>query len=276
MQRHANCSIETQLMPNMEKQPHEILPLRRSLIIVPVLNEVGGVGDLLASLKAFQSDLLFIDDHSTDGTIEILKAAVRRNPERYFLLERPCKMGFGTAVVAGIKWALERDYERILQMDGDYSHDPDDVPRLLAAAEDFDLVIGSRYVDGTRVRNWPLIRLALSVGAGYYVRAVTGLPLCDPTSGFKCFRREVLDSFNFAEIHSNGYSFSIEMNYRTWMAGFSLVEVPIVFTERKQGKSKMSGAIVAEALWRVWAFALKNGFRRRPAGRPGKVGTNET
>lgn len=253
-------------MTSIEKQPHEVLPARRSLIIVPVLNEVIGVGDLLEHLKQFQVDLLFIDDHSTDGTTEVLREAVRRNPERYFLLERPRKMGFGTASIVGFKWALERNYERILEMDGDYSHDPDDVPGLLAAAEDYDLVIGSRYVGGIRVRNWPLIRLALSVGAGYYVRAVTGLPLRDPTSGFKCFRREVLDSLNLDEIHSNGYSFNIEINYRTWMAAFTLVEVPIVFTERKGGESKMSGAIVVEALWRVWALALEKGFRRRPEG----------
>jgi dolichol-phosphate mannosyltransferase len=225
---------------------------------------VTGVEDLLEHLKQFQVDLLFIDDHSTDGTTELIRAAVRRNPQRYFLLERPCKMGFGTASITGFKWALAREYERILEMDGDYSHDPDDVPRLLAAAEDYDLVIGSRYVGGVRVRNWPLIRLALSVAAGYYVRAITGLPLRDPSSGFKCFRREVLDSLALDEIHSNGYSFNIEMNYRTWMSAFSLVEVPIVFTERKGGQSKMSGAIVVEALWRVWAFTLAKGFRRSP------------
>lgn len=222
--------------------------------------------DLLEQLKPFRVDLLFIDDHSTDGTTEIISDAVRLNPEKYFLLERPHKMGFGTAVIAGFQWALDRDYDRILEMDGDYSHDPADVPALLAAAEDYDLVIGSRYLGGIRVRNWPLIRLALSVGAGYYVRAVTGLPLRDPTSGFKCFRREVLDNLHLDEIHSNGYSFSIEINYRAWMAAFTLIEVPIVFTERKGGKSKMSWAIVVEALWRVWAFALEKKFRRKPEG----------
>src|SRR5687767_11429541 len=252
----------------MENHPATVP--HRSIIIVPVLNEVTGVRDLLEQFKPLEVDLLFVDDHSTDGTLEIISEAIRQNPDKYFLLERPRKMGFGTAVIAGFKWALARNYDRILEMDGDYSHDPADVPALLAAAEEYDLVIGSRYSGGIRVRNWPFMRLALSVGAGYYVRAVTGLPLRDPTSGFKCFRRQVLASLDLDAIHSNGYSFNIEMNYRAWMAAFTVVEVPIVFTERTGGKSKMSGAIVIEALWRVWAFALEKRFRRRPEGRAGR------
>lgn len=207
-------------------------------------------------------DLLFIDDHSTDGTAEILRQAAADHPERCFLIERPGKMGLGSAYVAGFKWALARGYKRILEMDADLSHDPRDVERLIAASGVHSLVIGSRYVGGARVLNWPLRRLVLSIGAAHYVRLITGLPLNDPTSGFKCFCREVLEALNLDQIRSEGYSFQIEVNYRVWRMGFAIAEIPITFTERLEGHSKMSAGIIFEALWRMWILPIRDSFAK--------------
>ncbi len=170
--------------------------------------------------------------------------------------------------IAGFRWALERDYEAVMEMDCDFSHDPRALPAFLAAAKDADLVIGSRYKDGVRVVDWPLPRLLLSYGASVYVRLITGMPVCDPTGGFKLFRRDVLASLDLDGIRSGGYSFQIEMNYRCWMAGFRVVEIPITFADRRVGVSKISRRIVWEALWLVWRLALANFFRRHPRQRP--------
>ena len=176
----------------------------------------------------------------------------------------PQKEGLGRAYCAGFAWALEHDYEFIMEMDGDFSHNPDDIPKFLEAARDADLVLGSRYCNGIRVINWPLSRLMLSMGAAQYVRIITGMPFTDPTGGFKCFRRRALQSIDLNAVQSNGYSFQIEMTHKIWRQGMKVVEVPIIFTDRFQGRSKMSGGIVSEALFMVWRLLFQNGLRRRP------------
>ena len=231
---------------------------RKSVIILPTFNEAPNLPKLLEALMRLPIDLLFIDDHSTDGSTEILRKAATKRPENIYLIERPKKLGLGSAYVAGFKWALARGYERIVEMDADFSHNPEDIPQLLLTTELYDLAIGSRYLGRVRVSNWPLSRLLLSLCAAQYVRAILGLPLSDPTSGFKCFRRSTLLAIDLDGIRSNGYSFQIEVNYRAWKTGLSIGEVPIIFTGRSEGTSKMSLGIVLEALCVVWRLAMKN------------------
>jgi dolichol-phosphate mannosyltransferase len=234
----------------------------RSLVIIPTYNEVENIPALLDQLRQFPVDVLFIDDHSTDGTAEILRQKALEQEGRLFLLERPRKMGLGTAYIAGFKWALEHCYERVLEMDADFSHNPEDIPRLIAATEEYDLAIGSRYVGGIRVNDWSLGRLLLSLSAVKYVRALTGLPLSDPTGGFKCFRIEALHALDLDRIYSRGFSFQIEINYRIWRMGFLIGEIPVIFNERASGLSKMSLGIALEALWVICRLVLQDGFRR--------------
>jgi dolichol-phosphate mannosyltransferase len=243
---------------NTERTHCEIITNPKSLVILPTFNEAPNLPELLENLKRLPVDLLFIDDYSTDGTVEILRQAVSEHPEQIFLIERPMKLGLGTAYIIGFKWALARDYELILEMDADLSHDPKYIPQLLAAVQSHDLVIGSRYLDGIRILNWPLKRLLLSICASQYVRAVLGLPLSDPTSGYKCFRRNVLQALDLDRIQSSGYSFQVEINYHVWREGLSIREIPIIFTERSEGKSKMSSRIVFEALWVIGKLAVIN------------------
>ncbi|TCD48042.1 polyprenol monophosphomannose synthase [Chlorobium sp. N1] len=236
-----------------------------SLVIIPTYNESENVGRLLETLMASYGrslDILVIDDCSPDGTAEI----VRRLQERFtglHLIERAGKLGLGTAYITGFRWALRRRYRFILEMDADFSHDPASVGALIAAAEGADLVIGSRYV-GNRVNvvNWPLGRLILSKGASIYTRLVTGMPVADPTGGFKCFRREVLEQIELDRVASQGYSFQIEVNFRVWKKGLRIVEVPIVFTDRTVGLSKMTKENIREAVWMVWMLKLKSLFGR--------------
>lgn len=239
-----------------------------TLIVIPTYNEKENVrGIAQAVLKACPSvDILFADDNSPDGTGRMADEMAEKDP-RIHVLHREGKQGLGRAYIAGFKWALERHYEFIFEMDADFSHNPADIPRLLEAARSADLALGSRYVGGVRVINWPLSRLFLSKGAAVYVRLVTGMPFTDPTGGFKCYRRAVLLAIDLDQIKSNGYSFQIEMSHTTWMKGFQIVEVPITFEERRSGFSKMSPAIVREALWMVWKLVFRCGFRRR-AGEP--------
>ena len=213
-------------------------------------------------------DMLVVDDNSPDGTGKIADELAARHPEIQ-VLHRAEKNGLGRAYIAGFKWALEHEYEFIFEIDCDFSHDPDDIPRFLEAAnkQNADLVLGSRYDGGVRVVNWPLKRLMLSRSAGIYVRLITGMPFTDPTGGYKCFRRRALESIRLDAVRSNGYSFQIEMTHRLWRQGFKVIEVPIVFTERVQGHSKMSRTIVREALLVVWWLWLQNGLRRRPKKR---------
>lgn len=239
-----------------------------ALIIVPTYNERENLRPLVARVLALPDpvDLLVVDDNSPDGTGALADELADANP-RLAVLHRCDKDGLGRAYCAGFSWALRRHYEFILEMDGDFSHNPDDIPRFLKAANDADLVLGSRYVNGIRVINWPLGRLMLSLGAARYVRMVTGMPFSDPTSGFKCFRREALATIDLDAVRSNGYSFQIEMTHKLWRTGFRVTEIPITFTDRFQGTSKMSHGIVREALMMVWRLWIQNGLRRRPTSR---------
>lgn len=236
-----------------------------ALVIIPTYNEKENALAIAAAVlrEAPWADLLFVDDNSPDGTGQILDELSEREP-RVKVLHRAGKEGLGRAYIAGFQWALERHYEFVFEMDADFSHNPADLPRLRAGAEKADLVLGTRYKDGIRVVNWPLRRLMLSKGAAIYVRLVTGMPFTDPTGGFKCYRRSVLECIPLQKIHSNGYSFQVEMTHTAWHAGFAIHEVPITFEERREGASKMSGAIVQEALLMVWKLLFRAGLRRRP------------
>lgn len=241
----------------------------RALVIVPTYNERENIRPLVDHIRALPApvDLLIVDDGSPDGTGQIADELAAKFPQVH-VLHRPEKNGLGRAYIAGFHWALERDYELIMEMDGDFSHNPDDIPKFLEAAKNADLVLGSRYCDGIRVINWPLSRLVLSMGAGMYVRAITGLPVSDPTGGFKCFRRRALAALDLDAVTSNGYSFQIELTHKLWRNGFRIAEVPIIFTDRFIGTSKMSGHIVLEALWIVWRLWVENGLCRWPTGKP--------
>jgi dolichol-phosphate mannosyltransferase len=225
-----------------------------ALVIVPTYNERENVGRLIERILEADRrlEVLVVDDASPDGTAEAVAVAAAANP-RVHLLRRDAKLGLGTAYIAGFRWALERDYQYVFEMDADFSHDPGFLPRFLAAAADADLVLGSRYLDGrANVVNWPMTRLLMSYFANVYARAVTGLPVWDTTGGFKCFRRKVLEAINLSAVKSNGYAFQIEMTFRAWKLGFKVIEIPIVFSDRMEGTSKMSRHIVREAVWMVW------------------------
>jgi len=225
----------------------------RTLVIIPTYNEAENISAITdAALKQAKSiDVLVVDDNSPDGTSQIIKDKQKKN-KRIHLIEREGKMGLGSAYVAGFKYALENNYDYIFEMDADFSHDPEDIPRMLAEIENADLVIGSRYIKGIHVVNWPLRRLFLSFFAAQYAKIITGMKINDPTGGFKCFRKEVLESIDLNEIISDGYSFQIEMNFRTWVKKFRIKELSIVFTDRRVGQSKMSKKIVREAIIIVW------------------------
>ena len=237
---------------------------RRALVVMPTYNEAESLGELVPRVLVQDPriDVLVIDDASPDGTGAIADDLAAHD-ERVQVVHREGKLGLGTAYLRGFRYGLERGYDYLLEMDSDLSHDPKYLPDLIAAVDDgADLAIGSRYVRGVNVINWPMSRLLLSYYANKYARWVTGLPLTDATSGFKCFRRRALEAIDFERVGSTGYAFQIEMDFRAWKAGMKLVEVPIVFTDRDRGESKMSGAIVREAIWRVWALRLKSLFRR--------------
>ena len=203
-------------------------------------------------------DVLVVDDNSPDGTGQLADEIAASTP-RVHVLHRPNKSGLGKAYLAGFQWALANRYDLIFEMDADFSHDPKFLGDFVRAAADADLVIGSRYRAGVvNVINWPISRLLLSIGANQYARWITGLPLADSTGGFKCFRREVLEAIDFEKVRSNGYAFQIEMSFRAWKKGFRLVEVPIVFTDRVEGQSKMNKRIVREAIWMVWWLRLQS------------------
>jgi len=226
----------------------------RAVVIVPTYNERQNIERLIETILAQDPrlDVLVVDDGSPDGTGAVVDQIAKRNT-RVHAIHRAAKMGLGTAYLAGFRWALARDYAYIFEMDADFSHDPAHLPRFLEAAEHADLVLGSRYRHGkVTVVNWPISRLILSYSANLYARAVTGLPLYDSTGGFKCFRREVLEATDLDAVKSNGYAFQIEMSFRAWKRGFRIVEIPIVFTDRTEGESKMSKRIVREAVWMVW------------------------
>ncbi len=237
----------------------------RTLVIIPTYNEKENVRGIVEAVlqQSPTLDVLIVDDNSPDGTAAIVEEMGQSNP-RVHLLKRAGKLGLGTAYIAGFKWGLPHGYDYLMEMDCDFSHDPREIPNFLRKTAEAELVLGSRYIDGVRVVNWPLSRLMLSKGAALYVRIITGLPVYDPTGGFKCFRRRVLEAIELDAVHSNGYAFQIEMTYKAWMKGFRIAEIPITFTDRFAGQSKMSGHIVREALWMVWMLAASHGFRRSP------------
>lgn len=237
----------------------------RTLVIIPTYQEAENIEEVLSVVMGLPGDLhaLVVDDGSPDGTQDIVNQVSDRNSGRIFLIERGQKLGLGTAYLAGFQYALSHNYDLVCEMDADLSHNPEDLPSLIGpvASDEADLVIGSRYINGTRVINWPLSRLILSYGAGIYTRMITRIPVQDVTAGFKCIHRRVLEALPLDRVKSNGYSFQIEINYRAWKRGFRLKEVPIVFTERSEGQSKMSKAIVYEAIFKVWELRLRALFR---------------
>ena len=235
------------------------------LVIVPTYNERDNLPVLVQRVMGLPIavDLLIVDGNSPDGTGKLAEELAAKQPRLKVLHEKE-KKGLGRAYCEAFKWALEREYEFIFEMDGDFSHNPDDIPRFVEAARNADLVVGSRYRDGIRVINWPLRRLMLSMTAAKYVQVITGMPITDPTGGYKCFRRKALQSIDLDAVRSNGYSFQIEMTHKLWRNGMRIAEVPIIFTDRFQGTSKMSSKIVREALWMVWRLWFQNGLRRKP------------
>jgi dolichol-phosphate mannosyltransferase len=242
--------------------------MNQTLIIVPTYNERDNLPRMAAKLLSLPVtvDVLIVDDNSPDSTGKLADELAAKHPQIH-VLHRTEKNGLGRAYIAGFKWALEKNYEFIFEMDCDFSHDPDEIPNFLKTINDqkADLVLGSRYTGGVRVINWPLKRLLLSRFAGIYVWLITGMPITDPTGGYKCFRKRALLALNLDAVHSNGYSFQIELTHRLWRDGFHVAEVPIVFTERVQGSSKLSRHIVIEAFWMVWWLWIQNGFRRWPS-----------
>jgi dolichol-phosphate mannosyltransferase len=236
--------------------------LGRVLVVIPTYNEAANLEPVLTRLRGAvpEADVLVVDDGSPDGTGEIADRIAAADPSVH-VLHRTEKAGLGAAYVAGFRWALASGYDAVVEMDADGSHAPEELPRLLAAVRDADLVIGSRWVPGGEVRNWPLSRLLLSRGASLYTRVLLRYPVRDVTAGYRVYRRTVLEELKLDEVASTGYCFQIDLGWRTWRAGFRVVEVPITFTERVVGQSKMSRAIVTEALWRVAAWGLTSRSR---------------
>tara|TARA_Y100000768_G_scaffold388951_1_gene389185 strand:- start:3575 stop:4306 length:732 start_codon:yes stop_codon:yes gene_type:complete len=237
------------------------LPYSKSLLIIPTYNEIDNIEKMLSTLESLYQELniLIIDDGSPDGTADIVKKHQETN-QRLHLIQRTGKLGLGTAYITGFKWALDRDFEFVFEMDCDFSHDPKDIPILLEAAQSNDLIIGSRYINGIRIINWPFRRLLLSYCASLYTRIITGIKILDVTGGFKCFNRSALESLNLDRVFSNGYSFQVELNYKIWSKGLRVKEVPIIFTERRDGQSKMSGGIVREAIFAVIMLRIRRIF----------------
>lgn len=231
----------------------------KAVVIIPTYNEKNNIELVINKLIGFNVDILIIDDNSPDGTAQVVENLREQYENRIHLIEREGKLGLGTAYIEGFKWALEQTYEYILEMDADLSHNPKDVPHLINECQKgYDLVIGSRYCKGVNVINWPLKRLIISYIASRYTRIITRLPIQDPTAGFKCFRRSVLEKINLGDVKSTGYAFQIEMNYRAFKEDFQLREIPIIFTERTEGESKMSKQIVFEAIFMVWKLVILN------------------
>lgn len=231
----------------------------KAIVIIPTYDELNNVKRIVPEILELYEDLdiLIVDDNSPDGTGDFVRTMSTTN-SRVKIIEREGKLGLGTAYVAGFKYMLQNGYDVALQMDADYSHDPREIANFLKHIDDNDLVIGSRYIQGVNVINWPMRRLLLSYFANYYTKIITGLPLKDSTGGFKCFRRTVLEAIDLDQIKSNGYSFQIEMNYKAWIKGFRLKEISIIFMDRVAGTSKMSKKIVREAIFRVWKLRFRH------------------
>lgn len=234
----------------------------RGVVVIPTYNERENLPRLVPMVLAQDPrlEVLIIDDASPDGTGKIADELAAADP-RVHVIHREGKLGLGTAYLRGFRWALEEGYDYVFEMDADFSHDPSHLPAFLAAIADADLVLGSRYLEGrVTVVNWPISRLILSYGANWYARLITGLPIADATGGYKCFRREVLEAIDLDRVESEGYAFQIEMTFRAWRKGFRIREIPIVFTDRDLGESKMSRRIIWEAVWKVWKLRFLDLF----------------
>lgn len=238
----------------------------KNLVIIPTYNEKENIEKMITYIFSLSIpfELLIIDDHSPDGTADIIKKIQKEFPEKLHLIEREGKLGLGTAYITGFNWAIDHKYDYIFEMDADFSHNPDDLIRLYkACAEDgADLAIGSRYISGVNVVNWPMGRVLMSYFASFYVRLITGMKIRDTTAGFKCYKRKVLESIKLDKIKMKGYAFQIEMKFTAWKLGFKIVEIPIIFTERQEGVSKMSGGIFNEAVWGVIKMKVNSFFRK--------------
>ena len=233
----------------------------KTLIIIPTYNELENLPRLLPEVISKEDGIhiLIVDDNSPDGTAAFVEDQMKNN-NRIHLLKRPSKQGLGTAYIAGFKFALKNGYDFVFEMDADFSHDPKEIPRFLDEIKNSDVVLGSRYINGVNVINWPMRRLLLSSFANLYTRFITGMPVHDATGGYKCFRRKVLEAINLEKVTSNGYAFQIEMSFKAWKKGFRVKEIPIIFVDRVKGKSKMSKKIVREAVTMVWKLRLKSIF----------------
>ncbi len=237
-----------------------------SIIIIPTYNERENIEDIIRVVFGMEKvfHILIIDDGSPDGTADIVKRLQEEFPERLFMIQRKGKLGLGTAYIAGFKWSLDHQYDYIFEMDADFSHDPKDLPRLYKACseEGGDVAIGSRYVSGVNVVNWPMGRILMSYFASAYVRIITGMPVRDTTAGFKCYRRRVLEKINLDKIHFKGYAFQIEMKFTAYKYGFKIIEVPVIFTNRQKGTSKMNSSIFGEAVFGVIKLKVWSWFRK--------------
>jgi len=231
----------------------------KTIVVIPTYDERENVSRLIPEVLAVAPgiEVLVVDDNSPDGTGELVDE-LKTKDERIHVLHRAGKMGLGSAYVEGFRIALDLGADTIFEMDADFSHDPKYIPDFLEKIREYDVVLGSRYLEGVNVVNWPLSRLVLSLGANLYSRIVTGVPVRDLTGGFKCFRREVLEAINFADIRSDGYAFQIEVNFKSWKSGFRICEIPIVFVDRHAGTSKMSKRIIREAIWLVWRLRFED------------------
>ena len=233
----------------------------KTLIIIPTYNELENLPRLLPEVLSKEEEIhiLIVDDNSPDGTAAFVESQMKNN-NRIYLIKRPSKQGLGTAYIAGFKFAIQNGYDFVFEMDADFSHDPKEIPRFLDEIKNSDVILGSRYINGVNVINWPMRRLLLSSFANLYTRFITGMPVHDATGGYKCFRRKVLEAINLEKVTSNGYAFQIEMSFKAWKKGFKLKEIPIIFVDRVKGKSKMSRKIVREAVTMVWKLRLKSIF----------------
>ena len=239
--------------------------MSNALVVIPTYNEIENIEPLLRDIILLQRDfdVLVVDDNSPDGTSALVEKLIIEYPDNIFLLKRTSKLGLGTAYIAGFKWALKRHYDFIFEMDADFSHNPKDLLRLYSACENenCDMAIGSRYVTGVNVVNWPMNRVLLSWGASRYVRWITGMKIDDTTAGFICYRRHVLEAINLDAIKFVGYAFQIEMKFKTYLSKFKIKEVPVIFTDRTKGTSKMSKGIISEAIFGVLTMKLKSIFK---------------
>ncbi|MDX1943576.1 MAG: polyprenol monophosphomannose synthase [Saprospiraceae bacterium] len=238
--------------------------MKDSLVIIPTYNEKENIARMVETVLSLERPfhILIVDDGSPDGTAQIVKELQQTYPDSLFLIERSGKLGLGTAYITGFKWGLQRGYEYFIEMDADFSHNPKDLPRLRAACseQNADVVVGSRYVKGGKLENWPFDRIFLSYGASLYVRLITWMPVKDPTAGFVCYRRQVLETIDLDKIRFVGYAFQIEMKYAARLLGFKIVEIPITFSDRVEGSSKMSKSIVREAIWGVLQMRWRSFF----------------